>query len=208
MLNRLFQRFEQADSSTTRQFGGTGLGLSITNSIVSLMQGKIRVSSTKGVGSTFVVTIPLAKGTSVSNQTDTNTSKISLIDKTILVAEDNDINRTIVEAMLSPTNASLVFAENGVEAVKLAGATSPDLILMDIQMPEMDGVEACKLIKHSFPSLPIIALTANAMTEDIKRYNESGFDGYLVKPVELSLLLSIVKNMLELESKEISGDKN
>lgn len=197
MLDRLFQRFEQADSSTTRQFGGTGLGLSITHSIVLLMKGRVRAISEVDVGTTFFVDIPLVKSMlSIKPAVEKDISKINFIGKTILIAEDNDINQTIVDAMLSPTKASLLYAANGAEAVSLALSNPPDLILMDIQMPIMDGVEACKRIKQTCPRIPIIALTANAMADDIELYSKAGFDGYIAKPVELNLLIETVDGIL------------
>lgn len=197
MLDRLFKRFEQADSSTTRRFGGTGLGLSITHSIVTLMRGELHAISEVGKGTKFIVEIPLEKSTNKLEPTvEKEVTEISFVGKTILVAEDNDINLTIVDAMLNPTKATLMHASNGLEAVSLASTNIPDLILMDIQMPEMDGVEACKRIKERHPEIPIIALTANAMAEDIELYNDVGFDGYIAKPVELRLLLTTVRDSM------------
>jgi PAS domain S-box-containing protein len=195
--HRLFQRFEQADSSTTRNFGGTGLGLSITHSLVTLMGGSITVESEVGRGTTFTVNLPLNKADApVVEQKNYQADEINLAGKTILVAEDNEINRMVVEAMLEPTQATIKFAVNGVEAVEAHKAISPDVILMDIQMPKMDGIEACRQIKSTHPNTPIIALTANAMSEDIELYQREGFDGHLAKPVELSILLEKLQHIL------------
>ena len=195
---RLFQRFEQADSSTTRNFGGTGLGLSITHSLVTLMGGKITVESEIGLGTTITVALPLEKSeVSVVEQKSFEIDEINFAGKTILVAEDNEINRMVVEAMLAPTQANLIFATNGIEAIEAHNANSPDVILMDIQMPKMDGIEACKQIKSTHPNTPIIALTANAMSEDIQKYQSEGFDGHLAKPVELSILLEKLQQVLQ-----------
>ena len=189
-LDRLFDRFEQADSSTTRKYGGTGLGMAITRSLVHLMNGQIRVVSAPDEGSRFVVTLPVirAAGDVLDATTDTETTALDLTGTVILVAEDNDINRAVMEAMLAETSATVFFAENGLEAVEFVNKKCPDLVLMDIQMPVMDGVEACKKIKQCYPQLPVIAVTANAMAADTALYYEVGFDSYLPKPVEVEKL--------------------
>jgi PAS domain S-box-containing protein len=194
---RLFQRFEQADTTTTRKFGGTGLGLSITHSLVEMMDGTIKVESELGIGSTMIVRLPLAKAEApIVNDVQQLEQDISFAGKTILIAEDNEINRVIVEAMLAPTKAILVFAINGIEAIEAQKSIAPDIILMDIQMPKMDGVEACSIIKQAYPDQVIIALTANAMSEDIKVYEETGFDGHLAKPIDLPILLGKLQQVL------------
>ena len=194
---RLFQRFEQADSSTTRKYGGTGLGLSITYSLVTLMQGKIRVDSQKGQGTTFTVTLPLSKA-KVPDKSGTSdgVDNLMLQGKTIMIVEDNHINQVIVQTMLEPTEATLIEAWNGQEAIDALQQNVPDVILMDIQMPVMDGIEACRKIKQSHPEIPIIALTANAMQDDIDMYVREGFAGHLAKPVEMPLLLAKLKHIL------------
>ncbi|WP_339724452.1 CHASE domain-containing protein [uncultured Paraglaciecola sp.] len=198
-LQRLFQRFEQADTSTTRKFGGSGLGLSITHSLVMLMDGEIRVESEVGVGTSVTLTLPLEKTTApMVAQKDFDTDAINFKGKTILIAEDNEINRMVVEAMLAPTQARLLFVVNGFEAVEAHKVHAPDVILMDIQMPIMDGIEACRLIKSAHSTVPIIALTANAMSEDIKHYQLEGFNGHLAKPVELSMLLQKLQQVFEM----------
>jgi CheY-like chemotaxis protein len=197
-LQRLFQRFEQADSNTTRKFGGSGLGLSITHSLVTLMDGEITVESEIGVGTSVTVNLPLEKAiTPIVEQKTFDADEINFDGATILIAEDNEINRMVVEAMLEPTQAKLLFAVNGLEAIEAHKVNSPDVILMDIQMPKMDGIEACKQIKSTNSNTPIIALTANAMSEDINKYQREGFDGYLAKPVELSMLLEKIQQILQ-----------
>jgi PAS domain S-box-containing protein len=197
-LQRLFKRFEQADTSTTRKYGGTGLGLSITYSLVSLMGGNIAVKSEVAAGTVFTVTIPLEHvAAPVIEPQERKAEEVNLLGKKILIAEDNEINQLIVQAMLEPTQATMVFVNNGLEAVNAIETSSPvNVILMDIQMPVMDGIEACKLIKLKYPTLPIIALTANAMSEDIKMYEREGFNGYIAKPVELSVLLNKLEQTL------------
>ena len=193
-LESLFKRFEQADTSTTRKYGGTGLGMAITDSLVKLMNGDIKVVSTPGQGTKFIVSIPLVP--SIEDPLDASASESeeqpSTVKGTILVAEDNEINRTVIEVMLDRDGLTLYFAENGKRAVELVSEVNPDLILMDIQMPEMDGIEACKIIKSSHPQIPIIAVTANAMATDISLYESVGFDNYLAKPVDIDMLYSAI----------------
>ena len=188
MQEGLFNRFEQADSSTTRRYGGTGLGMAITKQLVDLMAGDIKVSSELGKGTEFEVSLPL-KETQVEEVKKTRRKEYStpdLSNKTILLAEDNKINQTVFNAMMGPTKANIVVAEDGIEAVKKFKEYQPDLVFMDIQMPNMDGVEACKTIQKFDNRTPIIALTANVMEADVKRYMESGFVAHLGKPIELN----------------------
>ncbi|WP_419148884.1 CHASE domain-containing protein [Pseudoalteromonas 'SMAR'] len=195
-LKKLFSRFEQADSSTTRKFGGTGLGLSITKSLVDLMQGTINVTSEEGKGTRFTVELPLTATEQNSNSTAQPLEEIDLSGVRVLLAEDNPINQLVVRTMLSKAGAHISIANNGVEAVTFCQQQTPDLILMDIQMPELDGVEACKKIKALQQSLTIIALTANAFAEDKALYERVGFDDYVAKPVELHVLLSAIAKHL------------
>jgi PAS domain S-box-containing protein len=189
-IENIFTRFQQADNSTTRKFGGTGLGISITRSLVSLMHGKIEVVSEIGKGTSFIVSLPLT-----SNQS--NTDIINDIEEvpipdlsgfTVLLAEDNRINQNIFIKMMAGTHAKIHVVENGLEAVKKASELKIDIVFMDIQMPEMDGREACCIIKEEHPLLPIIALTANVMADDVKQYAIDGFEGHIGKPINLNEL--------------------
>jgi len=194
-IERLFERFEQAEKSTTREYGGTGLGLPITKSLISLMHGEIKVLSQLGSGSQFYVYLPLEQA-----KVDESELKISsaefpdLSEKIILLAEDNKINQLVASAMLEPTKATVVIANNGLEAIALYKSHKPDIIFMDIQMPKMDGLEACKQIKVLDSEQVVIALTANVFTEQKEIYKQL-FDGYVSKPIEKHELIAILSTL-------------
>ncbi|GAA60860.1 periplasmic sensor hybrid histidine kinase [Pseudoalteromonas sp. BSi20652] len=189
VINRLFERFEQAETSTTRQYGGTGLGLPITKSLINLMKGEIKVTSELGSGSQFCVYLPLKQADVKPIILNTKNLEFpNLTNKTILIAEDNKINQLVVSAMLEPTNANIVIAKNGLEAIELYTKIKPDIIFMDIQMPKMDGFEACKKIKQVNSQQIIVALTANVFTEQKQLYKQL-FDGYVSKPIEKQELI-------------------
>lgn len=199
-LSKLFHRFEQADKSTTRKYGGTGLGMAITQELIDLMKGFINVRSTEGQGTCFSVSLPLIKAEAKDfiNIKGTQSKQLvpELSNYTILIVEDNKINQMIIKKMLSDTKANLVIVENGLLAVNMFKETEIDLILMDIQMPVMDGITACKIIKEFINCPPIIALTANVMAKEITHYLESGFDAHLGKPLELENLYHILTKEL------------
>lgn len=194
-LTRLFERFEQADSSTTREYGGTGLGLAISQSLVHLMDGTIDTTSVLGQGTTFTVSLPLSPSTETAISPKEPTGEFDFTNKQILIAEDNEINSSIVESMLLSVNAKLLFASNGQEAVDISINEPLDAILMDIQMPFMDGIEACRIIKQSKPDLPIIAFTANVMAEDIKHYQQCGFIDSVSKPISKLTLFEVLNKL-------------
>ena len=162
--------------------------MTITKSLVELMNGSLSVSSELDKGTTFTVVLPMEKGERAAQMQEQTAPAPNLAGKKILVAEDNNINQAIVQAMLEKTNAEIRLAENGLVAIDKYGTFKPDIILMDIQMPELDGLEACKIIRKSDKTIPIIALTANVMLEDIKTYLDNGFDEHLAKPIELAKL--------------------
>lgn len=185
----IFERFTQADSSTTRKFGGTGLGMSITLNLVKMMQGDIEIESDAGRGATVMVKLPLDRA-ELSNEPKANEQKAPplLREMRILVAEDNMINRAVLESMLAPTEAQVDMVENGKLALEAVEQHHYDLVLMDIQMPVMDGIEACRLIKDKKPDLPVIALTADVMTQDVERYLQYGFIEHIGKPIDMNKL--------------------
>lgn len=194
-LEKLFNRFEQADSSTTRKYGGTGLGLAISKKLAKLMGGDIEVESEENQGSCFTLRLPAKKSTLeiVKKAKNELEQAPDIKGKVILLAEDNQINQTIFCSIVKPTNAIIDVANDGVEAVRAVHNRKPSMIFMDIQMPNMDGVEACAKIKSLHPDIPIIALTANVMSDDVKKYMENGFDSHLAKPINIKELYRKIK---------------
>lgn len=191
--SRIFSPFEQADSTTVRQYGGTGLGLSISYNLIKMMGGDITVESEIDKGSCFTVslTLPLSNEEPVSSPETADYSKPPSAAKKlhILLAEDNEINWEIASVMLTAIGHSCDHAWNGKEAVELFTQSSPgyyDVVLMDVQMPEMDGLEACRRIRvcgrPNAETIPIIGLSANAFDQDIKLALENGMTDYLAKP--------------------------
>lgn len=195
---RIFDRFSQADNSTTRKFGGTGLGMSITLSLILMMRGTIDVKSNVGRGTTIRVILPLTiTNKSVSSFVQKSMTPPPLRGKKILIAEDNEINQIVIQSMLEGTNASLTIVDNGKQAVEAAKEKDFDLILMDIQMPEMDGVEAMKNIINFNKHIPIIALTANVMIDDVADYLSQGFDAHIAKPIDIATLYGVLSSFIK-----------
>ncbi|MGR8931896.1 MAG: PAS domain S-box protein [Gammaproteobacteria bacterium] len=200
-LEHLFSPFEQGDSSISRRYGGTGLGLAICHTLVQLMGGKISAESKKGQGSRFKFDIPLPETTAGRQQKQPTGSRLTnrLIDVRILVAEDVDINRFILEDMLKHEGADAIFVENGklaVEQVESKGAEAFDIVLMDIQMPIMDGYEACRRIHQIAPQLPVIGLTAHALPEEKQRSLHAGMLDHVTKPIDVDTLVAVIQQCL------------
>lgn len=196
-LPKLFTAFEQADCSTTRQYGGTGLGLAITKKIAEAMGGGAGVTSTLGRGSTFWLTAVLQKTPATTAQTtragNDTADQIILRDhagKRILLVEDEPINREIAQMLLEDVGLTVDIAENGQQAVDKARPGQYDVILMDMQMPVLDGLDATRQIRQlSYCEMtPILAMTANAFAEDKDRCFAAGMDDFLSKPVNPEIL--------------------
>ena len=208
-LQKLFQPFVQIDGALNRQNSGTGLGLALVKSIVEMHKGTVSVTSEMGVGSCFTIALPCENSSipspiftnQLTNPSDPSPDNgIAEGLPTLLLAEDNDGNKLTISRYLKTKGYQLLFAKDGQEAIDLARSMRPDLILMDIQMPNMDGLEAIKIIRGSnipeLANIPIIALTALAMIDDRERFIEAGANEYLPKPVKLNHLAMRIKQIL------------
>ena len=200
-LATIFESFSQADASVTRKYGGTGLGLTIVKQLVELQQGIISVRSKEGKGSSFVVVIPYQTGkqkdiAEISNQAKRSKSfRKSLKNLNVLLVEDNDINRLYAINILKTWDCSVETAENGFVALEKLKNSSFDIVLMDIQMPVMDGFEATKAIRNGVlpkSEIPIIALTANATRKDIEKCLAAGMNDCIAKPFTPDELLRVL----------------
>ena len=209
-LGRIFNKFEQADSSTTRKFGGTGLGLSLSRELVQLLGGDIAATSTPGVGSHFTIKIPC---NTRMEQTNTKWSNLSIstqlnesqnleglrLEGHVLIVEDTEILRIMTSKTVSATGATVSYATNGIEAIKKVQEEHFDLILMDMQMPVMDGVTAVEKLRSMDIEIPIVMLTANVLKTDQLRCLEAGCDNFLAKPVKRSAIHSVLAKHLRAE---------
>lgn len=194
----LFEPFEQVDNSHTRTAGGTGLGLAISKRLVNGMGGAdISLKSVVGEGSEFYFELPMAESSVVPVFRAPEKAHLTSIQGHVLVAEDNDINQEVVKAKLSQYGLKVTLANDGREAVNLAKEGQYDLILMDIQMPNMDGYEATKAIREFNEYIPIIALTAAARNEDREMAIHAGMNGHLSKPIDSDRLEQVLMNWLE-----------
>ncbi len=200
---RIFAPFMQVDASTTRRHGGTGLGLTIASDLIRAMGGRLAVKSEPGKGSTFFFTIPLAKAPpqppprerpKLSSTSSKSGERLEAL--RVLLAEDVPTNQLVIRRILEKRGHTVVVAQDGREAVERVQAEEFDLILMDVQMPEMDGLQATVLIRSmpGLPRVPIIALTAHAMPGDKQRCEAAGMDAYLTKPIDAAELVQVVES--------------
>jgi signal transduction histidine kinase/DNA-binding response OmpR family regulator len=201
-LQEVFTSFTQGDSSISRRFGGSGLGLCLSEQLAKLMLGKISVTSTLNKGSTFTLVLPCKQLESIQladiSPTKIVATTLALVphetkfEGQVLLADDHDDNRRLIARLLTSLGLDVLCASNGREAVELCLESKPKLILMDIQMPEMDGIEAFKVLRQKGCVQPIVALTANAMSHEVDKYLALGFDGHLKKPIERKLFIATI----------------
>jgi signal transduction histidine kinase/CheY-like chemotaxis protein len=201
---KLFRPFVQADASTTRNFGGTGLGLNITRRLVEMMRGEIRVESEEGVGSVFTIEmiVDAAEPSDVpvweDKAGDDEPGFAALQGRRVLVVDDHPVNRRVIRLFLEPFDCELIEAENGQQALDALDREPIDIVLMDVNMPVMDGLEATRRLRKDarFTRLPVIALTADVMSAQIKTCLEAGCDAHVAKPIDLRNLLSAMDRCL------------
>ena len=204
-LPQLFQKFIQADNSNTRQFGGTGLGLAISRELAQLMRGRIEVESVEGQGSTFTVSLPLARIAESAAEAPavpaTEAHEPEERNLRVLAAEDIPTNQLVLRTIMETFGVDLDVVDNGRLAVEAWRNGDYDIVLMDIQMPEMDGMAATCAIRAAEvalgrPRTPIIAVSANAMAHQVKEYMEIGMDGHVAKPIELTKLHAAIEGAM------------
>ena len=217
-LHNLFESFTQGDSSISRRFGGTGLGLCLSDQLAKIMGGTIEVESELNQGSVFVFSVPcdanndnlIGESTVVAKDSGEffQEQRLEQLQGTILLADDHNDNRRLIARLLSSLGLDVITARNGREAVTLMEQHEPKLILMDIQMPEMDGIEAFKILRQKGCETPIYALTANAMSHEIEHYLSLGFNGHLSKPIERDVFIPTIAKYYEGDISQAQANDN
>ena len=192
----IFEQFSREATSTVSRVQGTGLGLSISKAIVDMMDGSISVESKSGKGSKFTISLCFKVTDETTDNKTISTNNIIDTNRKILLVEDNELNFEIAKTVLEEAGFRVDGASNGKEAVDKASDNTYDVILMDIQMPIMDGYEATKELRKLGNRTPIIAMTANAFSEDRKKAKDVGMDGYIPKPIDVNKLVSTIMNIL------------
>lgn len=196
-LNALFTPFKQADSSTTRLYGGTGLGLSISHNLVSLMGGTLTVESQSKQGASFTFSVQVEPVNIAPTEFIPQKDNVPVLTgRRILLVEDNEINQEILKLMLAPTEADVWLVENGQQALDRYAQCQPELILMDVQMPIMDGLTATKHLREAACVVPIIFQTANISHDDLCQYRAAGADDVLAKPTDMGQLYRILTQFM------------
>ncbi len=214
ILPRLFDKFVQADSSTTRRFGGSGLGLAICRELAALMGGSIKVQSREGRGSTFTVLVALPREETLTEVHYIDDDEAHAVARPrarargpakaplrVLAADDNPTNQKVIEAVLAPLGAEVTMVPDGAACVEAWKAAKFDIVLMDIHMPVMDGIEAARAIRaleaqEGRTRTPIVAVTANALAHQVEDYLAAGMEGHVAKPVEVSKLYSAIEDAI------------
>jgi PAS domain S-box-containing protein len=214
-LSRLFEKFEQADASTTRRYGGTGLGLAICRELASLMGGSISAHSVVGEGATFTVVLPLPRlrdaDEAAAPAVTPRPAQAGPGRLRILAAEDNQVNQLVLKTLLGQVGLDVSVAADGLEALQMWEAGDWDLILMDVQMPVLDGPAATRKIREREAATgrgrtPIIALTANAMSHQVAEYRAAGMDGFVSKPIDVQRLYAALETALSDQASADLGD--
>jgi signal transduction histidine kinase/ActR/RegA family two-component response regulator len=204
---KVFAKYEQAEASTARKYGGTGLGLSICRELVQAFGGEIGVESVAGQGTTFTATLPLQRiGDSAAISGDADAAEAAALDEAggglrILAAEDHPVNQLVLRTLLSQLGCEVTLVGDGAEAVEAFRSAHWDVVLLDIQMPNMDGLQATRAIRaleqvRGALRTPLVALTANAMPEEVAEYRAAGFDEYLSKPIDAGELVVVLNRAL------------
>ena len=196
----IFERFVQADYSRSRKYSGSGLGLAISKGFVELLGGKMWVESSENEGSTFhfsIPYVPASKKPSEEKDKKKPRSDYNWEKKVFLIAEDDTFSYKLLEGFLKKTHATVLHADDGNKAVELCRSNPAiDLILMDVQMPEMNGIEATRIIKEFRKNIPVIAQTANAIAEEKQKCLEAGCNDFVTKPINISELFSKIDQWL------------
>lgn len=201
----IFQPFRQADNNNTREYGGTGLGLSISRGLVKLLGGSLELKSTPGKGSTFYFTIPYQPVRPPEVESDGSApddTDLHWDGKSVLIVEDDELNFRYLQEILAPTGLRIILACNGLQALEEISMNNPDLVIMDIRLPLMNGLDAARMIRQNGNPVPIIAQTAYAMIEDKNACFQAGCDDYVPKPIQREVLLRKIACLLKKDNVE------
>lgn len=201
-VKHIFKKFNQEDSSISRKYGGTGLGMAITRELIHLMKGEIKIKSKKNVGTEISIFLDMNKSIEKSESKNIEVKEhISIEGTRVLLVEDNELNQLVAENSLTHFGCEVIKADNGKMAVDILSKQQFDIILMDIQMPELDGIEATKILRQEFRlGTPIIALTANAFKTEIDNCIAAGMNSYITKPFDEDELLKIIYKNIKMQS--------